>query len=294
MKKLFILLIVTATAAAIAIKIFNIGDIFKPKEPVKEVVKEEKPAQELLPVQEKTKEEEEKPEIVSPQEDKDAEKLTELDKEMQSKKASFLDLKKKKNELEAVLASLDKKQLSDIDYIPELQRRASAIESRTVPAMEKLGLANKAFIDAKKELESASRMDKGFKSAGERVGWYVKGGSRKKMSKGKVPDCYKGMVVYVYRGEIEAKKRFSKAQSEYEQRKERFDDIKAECKKLDDEYKLIKDQYAGRIKKDIEQIKEQMSDLKADGDKLRKDIDELKKDKVTTSKDEKDEIRLSL
>ncbi|OGV35798.1 MAG: hypothetical protein A2020_08570 [Lentisphaerae bacterium GWF2_45_14] len=60
----------------------------------------------------------------------------------------------------------------------------------------------------------------------------------------------------------------SKAQSEFEQCKERFDDIKAECKKLDDEYKLIKDQYAGRIKKDIEQIKEQMSDLKADGDKL--------------------------
>ena len=294
MKTLFILLIVTATAAAIAIKVFNIGDIFKPKESAKEVVKEEKPAQELLPVQEKPKAEEKKPEAASPQEDKDAAKLTELDKEMESKKASFLDLRKKKNELDAVLASLDKKQIGDMDYVPELQRRASAIESRTVPAMEKLGLANKAFIDAKKELESASRMDKGFKSAGERIGWYRKGESAKDMRRGTVPKYLKGKVIYVYRGEVEAKKRFSKAQSEFEQCKERLADIKAECKKLDDEYKLIKDQYAGRIKKDIEQIKEQMSDLKADGDKLKKDIDELKKDKETASKDEKDEIRLSL
>ncbi|OGV32725.1 MAG: hypothetical protein A2020_05975 [Lentisphaerae bacterium GWF2_45_14] len=294
MKTLFILLIVTATVAAIAIKDFNIGDIFKPKEPAKEVVKEEKPAQELLPVQEKPKAEEKKPAVATPQEDKDAAKLAELDKEMQSKKASFLDLKKKKNELDAVLAALEKKQLGDIDYIPELRKRAAAIESKTVPASEELGLANKAFIEAKKELESASKMDTGFKSPGERVGWYVKGDSTKEIHHSKVQKYNRDKVVYVYRGEVAAKKRIKKAKSEFEQRKERFDDIKAECKKLDDEYKLIKDQYAGRIKKDIEQIKEQMSALKTDGDKLRKDIDELKKDKETASKDEKDEIHLSL
>jgi len=202
-------------------------------------------------------------------------KVKELEREIDRKKDSFMEMRSKKVSLEKVLASLDKKRIGDIDYIPELQRRASAIESRTVPAMEKLGLANKAFIDARKEFESASRMDKGFKSAGERVGWYIKGDSAKRMRKGRAPDNYKGMIVYVYRGEIEAKKRFKKAQSEYEQRKERFDDIKAECKKLDGEYRLIKDQYAGRIKKDIEQIKEQMSDLKDEGDKLKEEIKKI-------------------
>ncbi len=184
-------------------------------------------------------------------------------------------MRKKKNELEAVLDLFNKKPMEDISAIPNLQLKAASLHSKIVPALEKVGLANKAFIDAKKELESASKMDTGFKSAGERIGWYRKGESARDMRTSKVPKYLKGKVIYIYRGEIEAKERFNKAQSEFEQCKERFDDIKAECKKLDDEYKLIKDQYAGRIKKDIEQIKEQMSDLKDEGDKLKEEIKKI-------------------
>jgi predicted nuclease with TOPRIM domain len=275
---IIIALILAALVMAIAIKVFNIGVSIdqKPKEDTPRADKETLAAPDKEAELEKPKVEEKKIEVKKEEVKIDnSSKVKELEIQLLKKKSSFFDLKKKKNELDAVFASLDKKQIGDINYIPELQRRASAIESRTIQAMEKLGLANKAFIEAKKELESASRMDKGFKSAGERVGWYVKGDSRKRISRGKVPDCYKGMVIYIYRGEIEAKKRFSKAQSEYEQCKERFDDIKAECKKLDDEYKLIKDQYARRIKKDIEQIKEQMSDLKDEGDKLKEEIKKI-------------------
>jgi molecular chaperone GrpE (heat shock protein) len=278
---IIIALILAALLMAIAIKVFNIGVSVeqKSKEDASSADKETLAAPAKEPEAEKPKVEEKKIEVKKEEVRIDnSPKIKELESELDMKKDSFMEMRSKKSNLEKVLASLDKKQIGDIDYIPELQRRASAIESRTVPAMEKLGLANKAFIDAKKELESASRMDKGFKSAGERIGWYRKGETRKDMRSGTVPKYLKGKVVYVYRGEVEAKNRFRKAQSEYEQCKEKLADIKAECKKLDDEYKLIKDRYAGRIKKDIEQIKEQMSDLKDEGDKLKEKIKGLGKE----------------
>lgn len=275
---IIIALILAALVMAIVIKVFNIGVSVeqKSKEDSFNADKETLAAPAKEPEAEKPKIEEKKIEVKKEEVKVDSSSRTkELEIELDRKKDSFMEMKSKKVRLEKVLASLDKKQISDVDYIPELQRRASTIESRTVPAMEKLGLANKAFIDAKKELESSGRMDKGFKSAGERIGWYRKGESIKEMRSGSVPKYLKGKVIHVYRGEVEAKKRLSKAQSEYEQCKERFDDIKAECKKLDDEYKLIKDQYAGRIKKDIEQIKEQMSDLKDEGNKLKEEIKKI-------------------
>jgi cell division protein FtsB len=275
---IIIALILAALLMAIVIKVFNIGINVesKTKEEAPETDKGTLAAPAKEPEVAKPKAEEKKIESKKEEVKVDGSSRTkELEIELDRKKDSFMEMKSKKVSLEKVLAALDKKQIGDIDYIPELQRRASAIESRTVPAMEKLGLANKAFIDAKKELESASRMDKGFKSAGERIGWYRKGETRKDMRSGTVPKYLKGKVIYVYRGEVEAKDRFRKAQSEYEQCKEKLADIKAECKKLDDEYKLIKDQYAGRIKKDIEQIKEQMSDLKDEGNKLKEEIKKI-------------------
>jgi len=275
---IIIALILAALLMAIAIKVFNIGVSIdqKPKEDTPRADKETLAAPAKEPEVEKPKVEEKKIEVKKEEVKIDnSSRIKELEIELNMKKDSFVEMRSKKTTLEKILASLDKKQVGDIDYVPELQRRASAIESRTVPAMEKLGLANKAFIDAKKELESASKMDTGFRSAGERIGWYRKGETRKDMRSGTVPKYLKGKVVYVYRGEVEAKKRFSKAQSEFEQCKERLADIKAECKKLDDEYKLIKDQYARRIKKDIKQIKEQMSDLKEKGDSLKEEIKKI-------------------
>lgn len=275
---IIIALILAALVMAIVMKVFNIGVSVeqKTKEGTPKENNDNIAAPQKEPEVEKPKVEEKKIEVKKEDVKIDnSSKIKELEIELNMKKDSFVEMRSKKTTLEKILASLDKKQIGDINYIPELQRRASAIESRTVPAMEKLGLANKAFIEAKKELESASRMDKGFKSAGERIGWYRKGETRKDMRSGTVPKYLKGKVVYVYRGEVEAKDRFRKAQSEYEQCKEKLADIKAECKKLDDEYKLIKDQYAGRIKKDIEQIKEQMSDLKDEGDKLKEEIKKI-------------------
>lgn len=275
---IIIALILAALLMAIVIKVFNIGINVesKTKEEAPETDKGTLAAPAKEPEVAKPKAEEKKIEVKKEEVKVDnSSKIKELEIQLLKKKSSFFDLKKKKNELDVVLASLDKKQIGNIDYVPELQKRASSIESRTVPAMEKLGLANKAFIDAKKELKSASKKDTGFKSAGERVGWYLKSDPKRTISKVKVPDRYRGKVVYVYKGEKLAQERLEKAQAEFEECKNNLEKAKAECKKLDDEYKLIKDQYAGQIKKDIEQIKEQMSALKDEGDKLKEEIKKI-------------------
>jgi chromosome segregation ATPase len=275
---IIIALILSAILVAIVIKVFNIGISIdqKPKEDTPKADKETLAAPAEKTETEKPKVEEKKIEVKKEEVKIDnSSKVKELEIQLLKKKASFLDLRKKKNELEAVLNLFNKKPMEDISAIPELQTQAASLHGRIVPVVERVGLANKAFIDAKKELESASKMDTGFKSAGERIGWYLKGETQKMMRRGAVPKYLKGKVIYVYRGEVEAKERMKRAKESFEECKNNLEKAKVESQKLDDEYKAIKEQYIARIKKDIEQIKEQMSRLKDEGDKLKEEIKKI-------------------